>query len=43
MAYNLRNTASKSCLFPTVYMCQKVWQLVGRRQSYCNNSHQLTF
>ena len=25
------------CKFPTVCTCQKLWKLVGSRQSYCNN------
>jgi len=26
----------------SVHMCQKLWKLVGSRQSYCNNNQQLT-
>jgi len=25
------------CVFPIVYMCQKLRQFAGSRQSYCNN------
>jgi len=32
------NDISSSCWFPVVYMCQKLWKLVGSRQSYCDNN-----
>jgi len=40
------NVVTQTVLDPhvaTVYMWQKIWQLVGTRQSYCNNNKQLTF
>jgi len=33
---------SACCKFPIVYMCQKLWHLVGNIQSYCNNKRDVS-
>jgi len=39
----IQGLISPSCKFPKLCICQKLWKLVGSRQSYCSNKQAYYF